>query len=92
MDQLEIVALTEELWLRAEAVLAEMYLTVHEDEDGDRVPFHLHTYGHIVIGHIEQLMDLFHEMQQVLKVANVKPAAPLNSFRDFLRVLDDRPK
>jgi hypothetical protein len=69
-----------------------MYLTVHEDKDGDRVPFHLHTYGHIVIGHIEQLMDLFHEMQQVSKEANLKPAAPLNSFRDFLRVLEARPR
>ncbi|MCC7510011.1 MAG: hypothetical protein IT464_11675 [Planctomycetes bacterium] len=92
MDQLEVVALTEALWLRAEAILAEMYLTVHEDEDGDRVPFHLHTYGYIVIRHIEQLMDLFHEMQQLLAGANMKPAAPLNSFRDFLRVLEARPK
>lgn len=92
MDELEFVSMSEEIWLRAENILADLYNLVSYDEDGDSVPFHFHTYGHLAIEQIERLIDLFNEMQELEEKANRKPGSRLATFRDFLHLLKMKKK
>lgn len=90
MDHLEFVAMREEIWLRAEQVLADMYVIIGEDEDGDPVPFHLHTYGSLVIEQIGRLIDQFEETRELEARENRLPDIRLKTFRDFLKALETR--
>lgn len=92
MEQAQFALKCKEIWDRAEVVLDDMYRIVGQDEDGDPVPFHFHSYGELVIKQIERLIDLYEEMTALEAKANRMPEIRLKSFRDFLRVLSARPK